>query len=165
MSQAAQAAQAVQAVNDLRRMIQRFVRAFGLLAGDQTPCGQPLPPSHAHALMVLLEQEESSQPEGLNQQALAEAVGLDKSSITRLCARMMSAGHLHQAPSQTDGRAWTLGLSAKGRRVAKTVQEASLARFRRLAAALPESVPVADAIRVMGALTAAAMSGAEKETP
>jgi len=153
-----------QGANDLRQTIQRFIRAFGLLAGDQTPCGQPLPPSHAHALMVLLEHEETSRSEGLKQQDLAEAVGLDKSSVTRLCARMMSAGHLRQAPSQTDGRAWTLSLSAKGRRVAKTVQEASLARFRRLAAALPESVPVGDAIRVVGALTAAAVSG-EEERP
>jgi len=149
--------------HDLRRSIQGFVRAFGLLAGDQTPCGQPLPPSHAHALMVLLEQERASGPAGLKQQDLAEAIGLDKSSVTRLCARMMSAGHLHQVPSETDGRAWTLSLSAKGRRVAKTVQDASQARFRRLAAALPESVPVAEAVRIVTALTAAAVSSAENE--
>ena len=69
---------------DLRRSIQRFVRAFGLLAGDQTPCGQPLAPSHAHALLVLLERECVAPANALKQQELASALGLDKSSITRL---------------------------------------------------------------------------------
>ena len=107
---------------DLRRSIQRFVRAFGLLAGDQTPCGQPLAPSHAHALMVLLERESPSAAGGMNQQDLAEAVGLDKSSVTRLCAKMVAAGHLTQEASATDGRAWILSLSTKGRRAAKVVE-------------------------------------------
>ncbi len=150
---------------DLRRSIQGFVRAFGLLAGDQTPCGQPLAPSHAHALMVLLERESTSARGGLNQQDLAEAVGLDKSSVTRLCAKMVAAGHLTQEPSAIDGRAWTLNLSTKGRRAAKTVEDASLARFRRLAAALPGSVPVADAVRIIAALTTAAVSSHDKRTP
>ena len=148
----------------LRRSIQGFVRAFGLLEGDQTPCGQPLAPSHAHALMVLLERESDS-PEGLNQQGLAEAVGLDKSSVTRLCAKMIAAGHLNQAPSETDGRAWMLKLSAKGRRVARTVEDASRARFQSLAAALPGSVSAAEVVRVIAALTEAVMASAERKTP
>jgi len=151
------------APGDLRRSIQRFVRAFGLLAGDQTPCGQPLAPSHAHALMVLLEHESAAAAGRLHQQDLAKAIGLDKSSVTRLCAKMVAAGHLHQAPSEADGRAWTLSLSANGRRVAKTVQNASLARFRRLGAALPGSVPVAEAVRIIAALTDAVISSDQRK--
>jgi len=149
---------------DLRRSIQGFVRAFGLLAGDQTPCGQPLAPSHAHALLVLLECERVSRAHALKQQELASALGLDKSSITRLCTKMVEAGHLQQAPSETDGRAWTLKLSAKGKRVAATLDEASRSRFRRLAAALPATVATEDIVHVLEALTAAVVASAERKT-
>jgi DNA-binding MarR family transcriptional regulator len=147
---------------DLRQSIQRFVRAFGLLSGDQTPCGQPLAPSHAHALLILRERERLSR-DGLKQQDLTSALGLDKSSITRLCTKMVDAGHLQQAPSETDGRAWTVSLSAKGRRVAETLEEASTTRFRRLAAALPANVGAEDVVRVLEALTAAVVSSAERK--
>ena len=149
---------------DLRRSIQGFVRAFGLLAGDQTPCGQPLAPSHAHALLVLFEAERTAAAEGLRQQDLATALGLDKSSITRLCSKMVDAGHLQQAASEADGRAWVLSLSAKGRRVAETLEEASKARFRRLAAALPTRVPPEDVVAVLEALTVAVVSTSERKT-
>ena len=66
------------------------MRAFGLLAGDQTPCGQPLAPSHAHALLVLLERARTG-TDVLKQQDLARELGLDKSSITRLCTKMVEA--------------------------------------------------------------------------
>jgi DNA-binding MarR family transcriptional regulator len=149
---------------DLRRSIQGFVRAFGLLAGDQTPCGQPLAVSHAHALLVLLERARAG-TDVLKQQDLARELGLDKSSITRLCTKMVEAGHLQQTASERDGRAWALSLSSKGRRVAETVDEASKARFRRLAEALPTTVRPEDVVEVLEALTFAVVSSAEKETP
>jgi len=148
-------------VVDLRRSIQGFVRAFGLLSGDETPCGQPLAPSHAHALLILLERERTPSAGRLNQQELATALGLDKSSITRLCSKMVAAGHLQQVPSETDGRAWTLGLSAKGRRVAGTLDEASKDRFRRLAAALGTTMPIEDVIHVLQTLTEAVVASSE----
>ena len=33
--------------------MQLVFRRFGVLAGDATPCGQPLSMAHAHALLVL----------------------------------------------------------------------------------------------------------------
>lgn len=150
---------------DLRRSIQGFVRAFGLLSGEQTPCGQPLAPSHAHALLVLLERDRVADAEGLKQQDLATALGLDKSSITRLCTKMVDAGHLQQAASETDGRAWVLSLSAKGRRVAQMLEEASKARFRRLAAALPKTLPSEEVVEVLEVLTSAVLSSTERKTP
>lgn len=151
---------------DLRRSIQRFVRAFGLLAGDQTPCGQPLAPSHAHGLLVLLERERSGADDdgGMKQQDLAVSLGLDKSSITRLCTKMIDAGHLKQTASATDGRAWALSLSPKGRRVAETLDEASKARFHRLVAALPLSVSAGTVVDILEVLTAAVVSSSERTT-
>jgi DNA-binding MarR family transcriptional regulator len=113
---------------------------------------------------MLIEHERTASAKSLKQQDLAVGLGLDKSSITRLCAKMVDAGHLQQAASETDGRAWAVSLSAKGRRLAETVEEASKARFRRLAAALPATVPAGDVVQVLEALTAAVVSSSERGT-
>src|SRR4051812_48217696 len=77
-------------VDELRRSIQTFVRSFGLLAANETPCGKPLATSHAHALMFLFEcAREDRLP---TQQELGRALGIDKSNVARLCRRMENAG-------------------------------------------------------------------------
>jgi DNA-binding MarR family transcriptional regulator len=120
----------------LRTSIQRFVRSFGLLSATQTPCGVPIALSHAHALMALLDREDRSEPS--TQQDLVRVLGVDKSNVARLCSKMVEAGQLAQAPSPDDGRAWSVSLTAKGRRLAERVQEASRSRFARLLAAVPK---------------------------
>src|SRR4051812_35895403 len=107
----------------LRTSIQRFVRSFGLLNGDQTPCGLPLSPSHAHALMALIDRERSHQRS--TQQDLVKILGVDKSNVPRLCAKMLESGHLSQQPSLDDGRAWLVSLTEKGRLLAERVEAAS----------------------------------------
>lgn len=119
----------------LRTSIQRFVRSFGLLNGDQTPCGMALSPSHAHALLALLDGQRRG--ETATQQSLVKVLGVDKSNVTRLCARMLEAGHVAQQPSPDDGRAWLVSLTTKGRRLAERVEDASRVRFDRVLAALP----------------------------
>lgn len=119
----------------LRSAIQRFVRSFGLLASDQTPCGTTISTSHAHALVVLLDRDRRG--ERPTQQALGEVLGIDKSNVARLCAKLEHAGHLTRQPSPTDGRARLLTLTASGRRLAKRIETASRDRFARLLAALP----------------------------
>jgi len=42
-------------VRNLRCAIHAFVRRFGLLEPSRTPWGQPLPVTHAHTLMELLD--------------------------------------------------------------------------------------------------------------
>jgi len=121
--------------DELRRLIQTFIRSIGLLAGDQTPCGQPLPVSHAHALMVLL--EAAGERESLTQRELGLALGIDKSNVTRLCSRMVRAGHVVQRRPDDDGRARHLSLTPAGAKVATTVERSSHARFQRLMASIP----------------------------
>jgi DNA-binding MarR family transcriptional regulator len=118
----------------LRSGVQRFVRGFGLLSEAETPCGQPLQLSHAHALLVVSGQVGRT----LHQKDLAEALALDKSSIARLCARMEREGHIVQRRSDVDGRAREIELTPKGERVARQLDEASRARFSRLLLAIPE---------------------------
>lgn len=147
----------------LRVSIQRFVRSFGLLSASQTPCGVPLALSHAHALMALLERAGRAEP--VTQQELARVLGVDKSNVTRLCAKMVEAGQVAQAPSPDDGRAWSVSLTAKGRRLAGRVEEASRARFDRLLAAVPAEERAA-VIRSLGLLNEAiAEVQSAEETP
>lgn len=120
-------------VDELRRVTQRFFRRFGTLAADSTPCGKPLSVAHAHALMVLLAQGE------LTQQALGAELGIDKSNVARLCAKMVRAKHVKQRPSERDGRSRLVSLTSPGARLAVEVDGASRARFGALLGGIPES--------------------------
>lgn len=140
-----------------RAHLQGFVRQFGLLVEDQTPCGQPLPLSHAHALLVLRESGETP----LRQKELAVALGLNKSSIARLCARLQQRGCVFQTPSPTDARARDVLLTAKGRKRADEVEQSSRARFERLWCAVPGSER-AGVLQALAVLQEAAVS-LEKE--
>lgn len=97
--------------------------------------------------MVLL--QASRRGERLTQQALGEALGIDKSNVTRLSAKMEQAGHVTQERCPTDGRARLLSLTAAGARLAARVDAASRERFGRLLAALPAR---SDRARVIAAL-------------
>ena len=131
---------------ELQVSVQNFVRTFGLLVTKQTPCGQPVSPSYAHALMLLLARESG----GLTstQSELAAELGLDKSSITRLCARLESDERVTQQRLPEDGRSRQLELTGRGRKLATTIQGASLQRFRRLL----EAIPATKRRGVLGAL-------------
>lgn len=143
----------------LRGAVQRFVRTFGLLAGDQTPCGEPLPTSHAHALMVLLARAGARAP--VMQQELGRELGIDKSNVARLCARMERAGHVTQQRSPADGRARLVELTARGRRLAEQVEAASRARF----AAVLATVPMGDRASLVDALDVLARAAASLTPP
>jgi len=131
----------------LREALHGFVRRFGLLSQDATPCGKPLATSHAHALMFLRKAGDSAP----TQQALGQALGIDKSNVARLCAKMAQDGHLLQSPSPTDGRARCLQLTERGQRLADEVEAASRARFAALLAAVPGEMraPLLTALQVL----------------
>jgi DNA-binding MarR family transcriptional regulator len=119
-------------VDELRRVTQRFFRRFGALAADSTPCGKPLSVAHAHALMVLIARGE------LTQQALGAELGIDKSNVARLCAKMVRANHVKQRASERDGRSRLVSLTSRGARLALEVDGASRARFGALLGGIPE---------------------------
>lgn len=119
----------------LRQLLQELVRGFGLLAASQTPCGQPVPPSHAHALMILLERARLGQR--TSQTELGASLGIDKSNVTRLCSRMEAAGHAVQKRSDEDRRSRLIDLTARGSALAARIEDASHARFGALLAGVP----------------------------
>ena len=118
---------------DFRSLLQEFIRRFGMLVADRTPCGKPLASSDAHALMLLLEAGE----DGMLSSALAVKLGLDKSTTSRTAARLTESGHLTASSSNEDGRARPLRLTKKGARLAHEVEDASRDRFARLLKHVP----------------------------
>ncbi|HEX2877151.1 MAG TPA: MarR family winged helix-turn-helix transcriptional regulator [Polyangiaceae bacterium] len=127
------------------------MRSFGLLVTKQSPCGQPVSPSIAHALIALLGREEAGT--ATYQHELAELLGLDRSSIARLCSRLEADGRLKQEPAPDDARARLLRLTASGQRMAGNIRAASLERFARIVEAIPASKrqPLLDALKVLTA--------------
>jgi DNA-binding MarR family transcriptional regulator len=130
--------------DEFRELMQALIRRFGLLAADRTPCGKPLASSDAHALMVL----DGAGEDGMLPSALATQLGIDKSTATRVVARLADAGHIASAPGTDDARAKPIRLTKKGARVAAEVQMASRERFARLL----EHVPARRRGEVMGSL-------------
>jgi DNA-binding MarR family transcriptional regulator len=122
-------------VENLRAQVQEFVRRFGLLVTRQTPCGLPVSPSYAHALMLLLQRSEG----GLvtQQSDLAGTLGIDKSNVARLCERMVDAGHAAQTIPPADGRSRIVTLTAAGSRLARRIEQGSRDRFSAVAATIP----------------------------
>jgi DNA-binding MarR family transcriptional regulator len=137
---------------DMRSLVQQFARGFGFLRSAQTPCGKPLPLSHAHALMFLLERDRRR----TLQRDLQEALGIDKSNVARLCRKMRTMGHVKIVVSKDDARARELELTDKGLQVARDVEQASRERFRKLTRSVPSSERprVISALRTLVAATA-----------
>lgn len=147
----------------LRTAVQRLIRSIGLLAENRTPCGEPLPVSYAHALMVLLEAQQAN--EHPRQQDLGRVLGINKSNIARLCEKMERAGHLQRKRSSGDGRARLLTLTDRGARVAVAVESKSRAHFQKLLVA----IPAASRSIILGALAvltdAVAQNAAKTPSP
>jgi DNA-binding MarR family transcriptional regulator len=122
-------------VEDMRAHVQQFVRRFGLLVTQQTPCGFPISPSYAHALMLVLRR--TSDGLGTLQSDLASGLGIDKSNVARLCERMVRAGHAIQSVPPEDGRSRLVTLTPKGAGLAHRIEQGSRDRFSTILARIP----------------------------
>jgi DNA-binding MarR family transcriptional regulator len=70
------------------------------------------------AVMFVIARE----PDGTTQKRVADQLKLNESAVTGMVGRLLDAGLVSRAPSPTDGRAWTVALTAEG--------AAALERFR-----------------------------------
>jgi DNA-binding MarR family transcriptional regulator len=140
--------------------LQQFVRRFGLLVTRRTPCGFPVSPSHAHALMLLLGR--TRQGHTTLQSDLAGALGIDKSNVARLCERMVKAGHAVQTVPPDDGRSRVVALTVKGTRLAARIESGSRDRFSAVTASIPRHKRGA-VIAALADLNAAVEATAEGE--
>ncbi len=116
---------------ELRRLVQVFVRRFGLLEQGRTPCGVPLAPSAAHALQLLGERGV------LPQRALAAELRLDPSTVSRLVERLVDQGWVTRATNPANRREVRLGLSAACERALGEVLDAADAKYHGLWGRIP----------------------------
>lgn len=117
--------------DDFAEVFAGFVRSFGLLEPDRTPCGAAMSVAEAHALTILRESP-------LHQGKLGALLHLGKSSASRLTDGLEERGWVRREPDPVDGRARLLVLTENGERVAAGVVEQ---RGRRLQALLDHIEP------------------------
>jgi DNA-binding MarR family transcriptional regulator len=116
----------------LQEQMVALVRAFGWHRPEQTPCGQPVPISEAHALMEL------TRDIGLSQQVLGARLGLEKSTVSRLVQQLAARGWVERRRSDEDGRVMLLSLTEDGYRAADRLAEARAIFFARILDRVPE---------------------------
>jgi DNA-binding MarR family transcriptional regulator len=114
----------------IQDLVVAFVRAFGLHRPDQTPCGQPVSVSEAHALMEL------GRIGPLLQKELVVLLQLDKSTVSRLVGKLRRRGWLDRESDPNDARAVYVCLTESGRQAAQQLAVVREAKFSQLIAAL-----------------------------
>lgn len=129
----------------LQKEVIAFIRAFGLLHPDSTPCGRSLSVSEAHALLEL------SRGQELSQVTLGQRLRLEKSTVSRLVSQLQEQGWVARVRDPADGRAVRLQLTEQGRHVSEQVAGARSSHFARLIERIPtdEREPVIRAFRVL----------------
>lgn len=125
-----------EAARALRDALRRLMVEHGALDDTCRPCGAALSLPHAHALLELL-----VAPRPVTVSQLAQRLRIDRTNVSRLCARMEALGQLERSRDPQDGRAWALSLTRSGRSQAEKVDRASLAHFRALAGSLEAELP------------------------
>lgn len=115
----------------LQEQVIAFIRSFGLLRPDSTPCGQPLSVSEAHALRDL------SRSDGMSQTELGNILRLEKSTVSRLVNQLTAKGWVERDRDPDDGRAVRLRLTGQGQRVAGQIAAARAAYFARVIEGIP----------------------------
>ena len=115
----------------LQARITAFVRAFGLHQPDQTPCGQPVPVSEAHAVTEL------DRDGPLTQLELAGRLRLEKSTVSRLVGQLIAREWVRRGKREGDARLVWLELTDTGRKAAGELAAARAARFTLLLEAIP----------------------------
>lgn len=133
---------------ELRDALRLLLVAHGALDDRQRPCGTPLSVPHAHALLTLLQ---ANEPVAIA--SLASTVAIDRTNVSRLCARMEALGEVQRSPNPLDGRSTLVQLTERGRALALQVDRASAAHFARVVDALGPGTT--DVLGALHALTAA----------
>jgi len=129
----------------LQDRIQEFIRQFGLLNDEQTPCGRPLSTSQAHALQILGRVGVATQRE------LAARLNLDESTVSRLVDRLVRRGWVDRAIDEENRRQSRLALTASGCAALDDVRTASVAKFQMIWEQIPSDKrgQVLDALDVL----------------
>ncbi len=117
----------------LQVQVAAFVRAFGLLQPERTPCGRPVAISEAHAIAEL------DRDGPLPQHQRGARLRLEKSTVSRLVHQLEDRGWLARShDDSTDGRLVWLELTDAGREAAADLASARAAMFAEVLDAIPD---------------------------
>jgi DNA-binding MarR family transcriptional regulator len=118
-------------VSRLQVQVSAFIRWFGLLQPERTPCGRPVAVSEAHALAEL--DRDGPMP----QHELAARLRLEKSTVSRLVRHLQARGWVTGSHREGDGRLIWLELSAAGKGAASELASARRAKFEQIIERIP----------------------------
>lgn len=104
---------------DLRSNVQKFVRIFGLLEQNVTPCGYPLSVSQTYALQEL-------ESRGMSVTELALRLNLERSSVSRLVDALVKENFIERDINKANRREMELSLTDKGSRTIRQIREQSI---------------------------------------
>ncbi len=119
-------------VNDIRSASRAMVRELGFMAS--TLAGTPYSASAVHALLEIDTHGQVTAAQ------LAEYLGLDKSSVSRMLAKLIANGELQEEPCADDARAKQLLLTAQGQRTVAGIHAYGQAQVRSALAQLNPSL-------------------------
>jgi DNA-binding MarR family transcriptional regulator len=103
-----------------------LIRALGLLRPDTTSCGQPMSVTEAHTIGEL------HQGGPATQQCLADALRLQKSTVSRLVDQLEADGVVTRQPNPDDRRSVLVSLTKLGASRAERLDDARRTLFSRL---------------------------------
>jgi DNA-binding MarR family transcriptional regulator len=104
---------------ELRSTVQLFIRLFGLLEQNVTPCGFDLSPSQVFALQEL-------EDKTLTMGELADRLLLERSTVSRLIDNLVKGGFANRILNQDNRREVLVSLTDKGQRSLQQVRERSI---------------------------------------
>lgn len=104
-------------IDELRGNMQKVVRFFSVGASE-TPCGVKISTSFAHVLLTL----NALKKDLVNQQILAQELGLNKSSIARTCAGLEEQGFIKIEVHGDDKRNNSIIMTAKGLKMSERLK-------------------------------------------
>lgn len=116
--------------SQLQELFSEFLQALGLHRPDQVPTGFDLSLSEMFALLAL------SAESPLSQQALAEQLHLEKSTVSRLVGHLEQRGWVRRVRDRHDTRVFRLQLSEAGHEQASRLLRSLAERHERLLKAL-----------------------------
>ncbi|MFC4766852.1 MarR family winged helix-turn-helix transcriptional regulator [Effusibacillus consociatus] len=108
---------------ELRTLVQKFIRLFGLLDPSVTPCGYPLSVSQVLALQELEKQT-------LTVGELSDKLHLERSSVSRLVDSLVKAGFVRREVNEKNRREVLLFLTEKGKNSIGTVRTQSVRYYQ-----------------------------------
>lgn len=110
----------------LHELLIELLRHIGLLHPEQPPRGHAIPMTQVFAL------HELDTEAGLSQRDLADRLGLEKSTVSRLVLDMEAAGLLRRERDPDNRRYYRLQITARGRAAHARMGTAFHERYQRL---------------------------------